>query len=208
MEASLAELYKQKYLTVRGKSTQRSNAARAFKNWGLFLKVGCFGFGGPMAVFGLLEHELVRTRKLLTDKEFLEGAVLGNVLPGPVTMDIVTYAGYKLKNWVGAAISTVVFILPSFSLMTVLAALYGIYSITPTVQGVLSCMGAAVTGVILSVGLALGKTEVKGYREACILIWAFAAAFLFHLDIILIVGIAGLLGIVFSRDEAKKEREA
>ncbi|MBA7583307.1 hypothetical protein ES708_25248 [subsurface metagenome] len=73
-----------------------------FKAWDVFLKVGCFGVGGPLAVLGLLQEELVNRKKVMTNKDFLEGAVLGDVLPGPVTMDIVTYAGYKLKGWLGA----------------------------------------------------------------------------------------------------------
>ncbi|MCB4756637.1 MAG: chromate transporter, partial [Elusimicrobia bacterium] len=33
--------------------------SKEFKDWGVFMKVGCFGFGGPVAVLGLLQNELV-----------------------------------------------------------------------------------------------------------------------------------------------------
>ena len=59
-----------------------------------------------------------------------------------------------------------VFILPSFILMLILAMLYDKYSITPRVEQVLKCLGAAVTGLIISVGLKLSKTEMKGYLAA------------------------------------------
>lgn len=203
LKKALAILYKNQYLESLKHKKQRGIIGK-FKGWFMFFKIGCFGFGGPMAVFTLLEDELVREKQILTNKDFLEGAVLGDVLPGPVTMDIVTYTGYKLKKWSGALISTVVFILPSFVLMIVLAMLYDRYRITPKVAGVFKCLGAAVTGLIVSVGLKLSKTEMKDYRELCILIWAFASALIFKLDIVVIVGLCGLVGIVIYHDEPKK----
>ena len=204
LKKTLAVLYKKEYLKSHRSKGKQSSIVGKFKDWFMFFKIGCFGFGGPMAVFTLLEDELVRDKQILTDKDFLEGAVLGDILPGPVTMDIVTYTGYKLKKWHGALISTVVFILPSFVLMIALAVLYDKYRITPKVAEVFKCLGAAVTGLIVSVGLKLSKTEMKDYRELCILIWAFASALIFELDIVVIVGLCGLVGIVIYHDEPKK----
>ena len=204
LKKSLAVLYKKKYLEVRRLKNQKNSILDKFKDWFMFFKIGCFGFGGPMAVFTLLEDELVRETKIMTHEEFLEGAVLGDILPGPVTMDIVTYAGYKLKKWYGAFISTLVFILPSFVLMLILAVLYDKYSLTPRISTILQCLGAAVTGLILSVALKLTKAEMKDYRELCILIWAFASSIIFKLDIVIIVGLCGLVGIVIYYNEPKK----
>jgi len=205
LKKSLAALYKIKYLKVRGKKPRHTFIAK-FKDWLMFFKIGCFGFGGPMAVFSLLQDELVREKKILTDKDFLEGAVLGDVLPGPVTMDIVTYTGYKLKKWYGALIATLVFILPSFLLMLVLAVLYDKYRITPKIEQVFKCLGAAVTGLIISVGLKLSKSEMKDYREMLVCIWAFASALVFKLDIVLIVALAGLAGIIIYYDEDEMQQ--
>ncbi len=203
LKKSLAVLYKKEYIKSKSKKGKGLLIGK-FKDWFMFFKIGCFGFGGPMAVFTLLENELVSERRILTDKDFLEGAVLGDVLPGPVTMDIVTYTGYKLKKWRGALISTVAFILPSFILMVILVILYDKYRITPKVADVFKCLGAAVTGLIVSVGLKLTKTEMKDYRELCVLIWAFASALIFKLDIVLIVGLCGLVGTVIYHDKPKK----
>lgn len=203
LKKSLAVLYKKEYLKSHESNEKQGVIIGKFKDWFMFFKIGCFGFGGPMAVFTLLQNELVREKQILTDKDFLEGAVLGDVLPGPVTMDIVTYTGYKLKKWYGALTSTLVFILPSFVLMIILAMLYDKYRITPKVDDVFKCLGAAVTGLIVSVGLKLSKAEMKDYRELCILIWAFASALIFNLDIVVIVGLCGLVGVVIYHDEPK-----
>jgi chromate transporter len=204
LEKSLAVLYKKKYHKIQTGRKLRERIVDKFKDWFMFFKIGCFGFGGPMAVFTLLQDELVREKQILTDKDFLEGAVLGDVLPGPVTMDIVTYTGYKLKKWSGALISTLVFILPSFVLMIILAITYDRYSITPKITDILRCLGAAVTGLILSVALKLTKAEMKDYRELCILIWAFASSIIFKLDIVVIVGLSGLVGIILYHDNTEE----
>ncbi|NQT02584.1 MAG: chromate transporter [Planctomycetes bacterium] len=206
LSQSLAILYKKEYLKSHNSKEKQGRIVGKFKDWLMFFKIGCFGFGGPMAVFSLLQDELVREKQILTDKDFLEGAVLGDVLPGPVTMDIVTYTGYKLKKWYGALISTVAFILPSFVIMIILAMLYDKYSITPQIAEVFKCLGAAVTGLILSVALKLTKAEMKDYRELCILIWAFASSLIFKLDIVVIVGLCGLVCIVIYHDEPKNEK--
>jgi len=206
LEKLLAALYKKKYAQVKAANGQQSTVLEWFNDWLLFLKIGCFGFGGPMAVFSLLEAELVQRKRILTHDDFLEGAVLGDVLPGPVTMDIVTYTGYKLKKWSGAANSTLFFILPSFVLMVILAILYDMYRITPKVQNVFMCLGAAVVGLVVSVAIRLARTEMKDYRELCILIWAFASSLIFNLDIVVIVGLAGVVGIVLYHKDSEKEQ--
>ncbi|MHC4638722.1 MAG: chromate transporter [Planctomycetota bacterium] len=206
LKKSLAVLYKKEYLKSHKSKVKQGGIIGKFKDWFMFFKIGCFGFGGPMAVFTLLQDELVREKQILTDKDFLEGAVLGDVLPGPVTMDIVTYTGYKLKKWSGALISTLVFILPSFVIMIILAMLYDKYRITPKIEGVFKCLGAAVTGLILSVALKLSKAEMKGYRELCVLMWAFASALIFKLDIVVIVGLCGLVGIVIYHDDTEEQQ--
>ena len=204
IQRSLVSLYRDKYLKADEEKGGKDRIVKKFKDWLVFFKIGCFGFGGPMAVFTLLQDELVHEKQILTDKDFLEGAVLGDVLPGPVTMDIVTYTGYKLRKWYGAFIATLVFILPSFVIMLILAMLYDQYSVTPKVTAVLKCLGAAVTGLILSVALKLSKAELKDYRELCVLIWAFASSLIFKLDIVLIVGLSGLVGIVLYHDDPEE----
>lgn len=206
IEKTLANLFKKKSLRIERSVQQQNNITTRFNDWDMFFKIGCFGFGGPMAVFSLLENELVHKKKILTDKDFLEGAVLGDILPGPVTMDIVTYTGYKLKKWSGALISTLVFILPSFVLMILLAMLYTKYSITPKVETLFKCLGAAVAGLIVSVGLKLGEAEIRDYRGTGILIWAFTSALIFKFDISTVVGFAGLAGTLLYLGDTKSNQ--
>ena len=69
LEKSLAALYKRKYQEMHGRKEKRGGIIEKFKDWLMFFKIGCFGFGGPMAVFSLLEDQLVHERQILTSKD-------------------------------------------------------------------------------------------------------------------------------------------
>jgi chromate transporter len=169
---------------------------RNFKAWHSFFTIGCFGFGGPMAVWGILHDEMVTRRKVLSNRDFLEAAVIGDIVPGPVTMDIVTYIGHKLGRWWGAFFATLLFILPSFLLMLFIAIHYDQYIGVPWVRGVFHALGAAVTAIVVSVGLELGREQVKTYLEVGILIWAFISSLVFRFDMLWVVLLAGLAGLI------------
>ena len=179
-----------------------------FNEWGVFLKIGCFGFGGPMAVFGLLQDELVGRKKILTNNDFLEGAVLGDILPGPVTMDIVTYTGYKLKKWAGAIKASLLFILPSFIIILAIAVFYDKLVVIPKVETVMKCLGAAVTGLLVSVGIKLGEQIIKNYYSVGILIWAFISSLIFKFDILWVVLLSGAAGMLIFREPAGNNTES
>ncbi|MBI4834646.1 MAG: chromate transporter [Planctomycetes bacterium] len=174
----------------------KEKSKKLFNDWWVFLKIGCFGVGGPMAVLGLLQEELVNRKKVLDNKDFLEGTVLGDIIPGPVTMDLVTYTGFKLRKWTGAILATVVFILPSFFIMLILAKYYDIYNSIPMVNNIFKCLGAAVVAIIISVGINLGKSEIKDYWGTGILLWSFISFVFFRVDMIIVIFLAGLVGIL------------
>jgi chromate transporter len=175
---------------------QRERSLADFKDWHSFFIIGCFGFGGPFAVWGLLEDEMVRRKKVLSHKDFLEAAVLGDILPGPVTMDIVTYTGYKLRRWWGSALATGLFVLPSFLLMLFLAARYDQFIGVPWVKKLFHALGAAVTAIVISVGLDLSREQLKTYVETGIFVWAFVSSLLFKFDMLAVVVLAGLAGLL------------
>jgi chromate transporter len=199
-EKLLVKLYKNGVKRVRpgmlSESSTSPEAEAPFRDWEVFLKTGCFGFGGPMGVFSLLQEQLVDRKKILTNKDFLEGAVLGDILPGPVTMDIVTYTGYKLRGWLGAVFSTLMFLLPSFILMIILAMFYDTYANISHISTALKFSGAAVTALIISVALKLGQKEIRDYCSAGILVFSFVSSIIFKLNILIVVLGAGIAGIL------------
>src|SRR5512137_804522 len=84
-----------------------------------FLIIGTTGFGGGMAVVSLTERYCVRQKRWLTIDQFLHGLAFGQIL-GPFSLNICTFVGYYLRGVAGGLTAATAFILPSFTLISML----------------------------------------------------------------------------------------
>ena len=167
----------------------------------VFLKVGATGFGGAMPMLAMIQGEVVERRRWVSQEEFGEAAMVGQILPGPVAVDAVVYLGYYLRGWPGAIISFVALILPSFLLMIGLTALYLTYGQVPQLAGALKGLGAAVVALIAAAAYRMGKPALKDWRGAALLVAALLALLVFQANIVLVVLLAGLAGLLLFRGQ-------
>src|SRR5258708_34165372 len=89
-----------------------------------YLRLGVLGFGGPVALVGQMERELVGEKKWLTKEEMREGIAVCQSLPGPLAIQVGIWISYIRGGFWGAWAGGWAFILPNFIIVTVLAALY------------------------------------------------------------------------------------
>ena len=89
-----------------------------------FLRLGTFGFGGPVALCGLMEKELVQDRGWLTRQEMRDTIAISQSLPGPLAIQVGIFASYLRGGFWGAWAGGWAFILPNFLIVAVLGALY------------------------------------------------------------------------------------
>ncbi|MBS1985733.1 MAG: chromate transporter [Bdellovibrionales bacterium] len=78
------------------------------------LKVGTFGFGGPLATMSFMRDELVHHKKLVSDARYLEGLGVVKLLPGPVSTLLAIFLGQEIAGIPGGLVSGLCFIFPSF----------------------------------------------------------------------------------------------
>ena len=133
-----------------------------------FLKLGTIGFGGPIALAGYMQHDLVEERKWFTQEEYLEGLALAQLAPGPLAAQLAMYLGFIRGGWIGATAVGFTFIGPSFLMVVVLAMAYIRYGGLPWMQAVFYGIGAAVIGIIARSAWKLAKATMK--RD--LLLWA------------------------------------
>jgi chromate transporter len=169
-----------------------------------FLRIGSTGFGGPMALIGLMQERLVEKEQAVTAEDFTTGVALGQTLPGPIAVDCATHIGYRLRGVAGAVVTTVALIAPAFLVMLILTPLYFKYGRVPHVEGFFRGVGAAVVAVILSAGIRLGQKSLRAVAPAVIAVAAFAGT-LAHLHPVLLILGAGALGLVFFRPRPASE---
>lgn len=114
-----------------------------------FLKLGTWGFGGPVALVGYMHRDLVLTKKWITDEEYKEGLALAQLAPGPLAAQLAIYIGYVHYKILGATLAGLAFVIPSFLMVLGLGYAYVTYNGLPWMQAVFYGVGACVIGIII-----------------------------------------------------------
>jgi len=136
-----------------------------------FLRLGTFGFGGPIALAGYMQRDLVERRRWLSKRDYLQGLALAQLAPGPLAAQLAIYLGWVRAGVVGATAVAGAFILPSFVMVLGISALYVRYGGLPWMQGVFYGVGAAVIAIIARSAIKLVKLTLARDR----LLWGLFA---------------------------------
>jgi chromate transporter len=151
-----------------------SEGSEGRTTWGLvryFLYLGSLGFGGPVALIGYMQRDLVERRRWFTKQEYLKGLALSQLAPGPLAAQLAICLGYVHGRVAGATLIGLVFILPSFLMTVALGALYVAYGGLSWMQATFYGVGAAVIGIIVRSAWKLGRMTLGQDR----LLWAVSA---------------------------------
>ncbi len=125
-----------------------------------FLRLGTFGFGGPIALAGYMQRDLVEERRWVSKSDYLEGLAFSQLSPGPLAAQLAMYIGWLRGGVVGTTLVGIAFILPSFLMAVVVAALYVHFGSLPWIQGMFYGIGAAVIAIIARSAIKLVRGTV------------------------------------------------
>ena len=132
------------------------------------LRLGTFGFGGPVALTGYMRRDLVDERQWLTEGDYKEGLALAQLLPGPLAFKLAIYLGFARFGVLGATVVGVTFVMPSFLMVVAIGWAYVRYGSVGWMQAVFYGVGAAVIGII-AIGAYRLTTKTVGRDK---LLWA------------------------------------
>lgn len=138
---------------------------------GYFLWLGAVGFGGPIALAGHMQQDLVDQRGWIAKEDYLQGLALAQLAPGPLAAQLAIYLGYIRAGIVGATAVAIAFVLPSFLMVLVLSAAYVRFGGLAWMQGMFYGIGAAVIGIIARSAFKLTKLTLGKDK----LLWAIFA---------------------------------
>ncbi len=136
-----------------------------------FLRLGTTGFGGPIALAGNMQRDLVEARGWFSRTDYQEGLAFAQLSPGPLAAQLAMYLGWLRGGWLGAMGVGVSFVLPSFLMVLALSALYLHYGSLPWIQSAFYGIAPAVSAVIARSAVKLVKTTTGKDR----LLWAIFA---------------------------------
>src|SRR6476469_1627192 len=142
---------------AEGKSTRST----LWQLSGYFLKLGTIGFGGPVALVGYMQRDLVERQHWIDDEEYKLAFALAQIMPGPLAAQLAMAIGYFAHGVLGATLAGLAFVLPSFLMVLGLSALYVTYGGLWWMQAVFYGVSAAVIGIIAIASYKLAR-KVNG----------------------------------------------
>jgi chromate transporter len=136
-----------------------------------FLKLGCSGFGGPIALVGYMQRDLVEQRNWFSEDEYRQGLALAQTMPGPLAAQLAMWFGYLQAGIFGAAAVALPFVAPACLLVTAVAVIYAKYQGLPVVHEIFLGVGPAVLAIIAIAAYKLARSTNKNDP----LLWIIAA---------------------------------
>ncbi len=176
----------------------------------LFFKLGLFTIGGGMAMVPLLQEKVCDEKGWMTEEETVDCLAVSQGLPGVVAINMATYVGYKMKKLPGAVIATLGTIIPSFVIIILVVLFLDTIAENPYVQGALTGIRAAATGLIAFAAWKLGKQVLagKGVFEWALALASFVIIAFFDVNAVWVILGSIAVGILYSLVLSKRVKTA
>lgn len=164
----------------------------------IFLRLGCFCFGGPISHLGYFRTEFVTRRKWLTEQAYADLVALSQFLPGPASSQVGFGVGLMRGGLPGGLSAWIGFTAPSAALMVFVA--YGASGVAdaPLGAGLLHGLKLVAVAVVAQAVMGMAKSLCPDRERAAIatcalIVMLLAPSSLFQIGVILAGGLAGLL---------------
>jgi chromate transporter len=162
-----------------------------------FLRLGFLGFGGPVALVGQMERELVDDRKWLTKEQMREAIAICQSLPGPLAIQVGIYISYLRGGCWGAWAGGWAFILPNFVIVAALGAIYVYLGDLQPVIAIFYGVSPAVIALILHSCYRLAKLGMEDWLQWAIAVVCLAVTVILQAEVALLFIGAGIVGILY-----------
>ena len=162
-----------------------------------FLRLGTLGFGGPVALVGQMERELVADRAWLTREQMREAIAVCQSLPGPLAIQVGIFIAYLRGGQQGAWAGGWAFVLPNFLMVAALGALYVHFGGLKPVTAIFYGVSPAVIALILHSCYRLAKLGMEDVLQWLLALVCFAITTAVRAEVALLFIGAGCVGILY-----------
>ena len=170
-----------------------------------FMRIGGFTFGGGYAMLPLIQKEIVERRGWASEEEVLEYFTIGQITPGVISVNTATFIGYKKAGVLGGMVATFGVIFPSIVIISIIAAVLTNFAELPVVIHAFNGIRACVCVLILIAVYNMGKKSVVDVFTALIFIITAILTIMKVTSPVILVIVAGLIGVVFQLIKAKRQ---
>ena len=160
--------------------------------------LSAFTFGGGYVIITLLKQKFVDELHWISEEEMLDLVALAQSSPGPIAVNGAILVGYKLAGLPGVLTSVLGAVIPPFVILTLISAFYAAFKSNVIIKTLLTGMKTGVAAVIMSVvfDMMTGVTKSKDPALVIVMIAAFLANFIFHINVVFIILLSAAFGAV------------
>jgi len=109
---------------VTGPTAEHADEATLRRICAYFLRLGALGFGGPVALVGYMQRDLVTDRRWISEHEYRDGLAIAQMAPGPLAAQLAMWLAFVRQGIRGATLASFAFVGPPFLITVTLAAIY------------------------------------------------------------------------------------
>ncbi len=162
------------------------------------LKISACTFGGGFVIVTFMRRKFVEELHWIDETEMLDMIALAQSSPGAIAVNASILVGWKTGGLAGMVAAVLGTIIPPMVILGVISVFYQAFATNRYVALVLQGMQCAVAAVILDVAISLGQKTVKegSAVHVAVMLAAFLATFFFHVNVVLIILLAIVVGIV------------
>jgi chromate transporter len=166
---------------------------------GVWLKIGCIGFGGPAGQIALMHRVLVDEKQWVDEARYLHALNFCMLLPGPEAQKLATYVGWLLHGTRGGLAAGILFVAPGALVMLGVSLLYVLGRGIPAVDGALFGIKAAVLVIVVEALIRIGRRSLRTRLLIGLAGLAFIGIFFLDLPFPLIVAAAAVTGFMVAQ---------
>lgn len=161
-----------------------------------FFKIGLFAVGGGLVTVPFL-YDLTEQYDWFTAKELTDMIAVSQSTPGPVGINMATYAGYKAAGVWGSLLATLSLVTPSVIVVYLISKILTKWKDNPNVLRVLGGIRPAVLALILFAGWDIAKESIVNYQTAGLLSLLVVAMRFYKKSAIFYIIISAVAGLIF-----------
>ena len=159
-----------------------------------FFKIGLFSFGGGYATIPFLYH-ISEVYNWYSLQELMQMIAIASITPGPVGINVATYAGLKTGGIFGSLCATLSEIIPSFILVVIVSKLLKKFSENFYVKSVIDSLKPISCALLISVSVGLIKPEINDFKAVILLIILILMSRKSKKEPLFYIIVAGLAGV-------------
>lgn len=162
------------------------------------LYISAFTFGGGFVIVTLMKKKFVDQLHWIDEQEMLDMTALAQSSPGAIAVNAAILVGWRVAGLAGMIVAALGSVLPPLITLSVISFFYTAFASNLYVSLVLKGMQAGVAAVILDVVCDLGGKvlQTKSVLFIGLMVVAFAANFLWGVNVVLIIVAAAVIGVV------------